>query len=107
MPFGDDSERGVIWHPFSHAHEFGRGFACQKEEAAWGSRLIAGVRERIGEISFSRKLGYGGVPGFQKREEGKERGKEKIYQLFSVSLVCSIGEGRLLGEPFGAAVTIA
>lgn len=44
---------------------------------------------------------------FQKREEGKERGKEKIYQLFSVSLVCSIGEGRLLGEPFGAAVTIA
>lgn len=53
------------------------------------------------------EAGLCGVPGSQKREEGKERGKEKTYQLFSVSLVCSIGEGRLLGEPFGAAVTIA
>ena len=93
-------------HPFSHAHEFGRGFACQKEEAAWGSRLIAGVRERIGEISFSGSRLVEGYP-LPKGEEGKESGKEKIYQLFSVSLVCSIGEGRLLGEPFGAAVTIA
>ena len=84
-----------------------------------GEALRAKKKRRLGEpplcrgsrtdrgISFSRKLGYGGVPGFQKREEGKERGKEKIDQLFSVSLVCSIGEGRLLGEPFGAAVTIA
>jgi hypothetical protein len=95
-------------HPFSHAHEFGRGFACQKEEAAWGSRLIAGVRERVGEISFSGSRLVEGYPlPKERRRKGKERGKEKTYQLFSVSLVCSIGEGRLLGEPFGAAVTIA
>lgn len=57
--------------------------------------------------SRSREAGLLRGTRFQKREEGKERGKEKTYQLFSVSLVCSIGEGRLLGEPFGAAVTIA
>lgn len=93
-------------HPFSHAHEFGRGFACQKEEAAWGAASLQGFENGSGK-SRSREAGLLRGARFQKREEGKERGKEKIYQLFSVSLVCSIGEGRLLGEPFGAAVTIA
>ena len=47
-----------------------------------------------------------GVPGSQKREEGKERGKEKIDQLFSVSLLRSIGNEDGGGGPRGFAVTI-
>lgn len=83
----------------------GEGEREEKEEAAWGSRLFAGVRERIGE-SRSREAGLLRGARFQKREEGKERGKEKIDQLFSVSLLRSIGNEDGGGGPRGFAVTI-
>ena len=84
----------------------GEALRAKKKRRLGGAASLQGFENGSGK-SRSREAGLLRGTRFQKREEGKERGKEKAYQLFSVSLVCSIGEGRLLGEPFGAAVTIA
>lgn len=61
----------------------------EKEERRPGEgRLCAGVRERIGDISFSRKRAFEGMPT-SKREKKERKGKEERFRrirLFSVSL---------------------
>lgn len=65
--------RGVPWIPDAV-------YSVEKKRGGLGRAASCRVRERIGEISFSRKRAVEGGARLPKREEGKERERRKLQE---------------------------